>query len=542
MMGGPRVEELNIGLGNAHDGKIGCPHPASPFMCSICWASAICAAPPRLARAFCDAGAEVLVLSGGMPVADVDFGPARIQQLPPCLAADAAFSVLLDEQGRAIDSDWKDRRRDSLLRATAGFQPDVLVIEMYPFGRRQFRFELLPLLYWAQNAKLLVASSVRDILVDKGRDDRVLEAADLVRRYFDLVLVHGDAALVPFERTFPRAQTIADRLHYTGYVVEKLSVAPAADRSDGEVLVSAGGGAVGGPLVCGGACGAGSFHLEGAALAVCRRAQSAGGRFRAAATGGRASIRASCVDRFRSDFTEPARQLPCVLEPGWVQHGDGIAGAADAGGDRALCRGAGERAGLAGASAGRTRRARCARRRQSRSGFAGRTLTRRAQAGALPIALNLDGGQPFGRDRAVASAARNEAQHGGVGRSRARMGSVAGCRARARPCGGAMTMRWRRHPRWRNLQRRWRRRPLALAVIPASPDRPLQDSLGRHAHRAGRRRFVLQHGIAHLSHAATGAKNGEFPATRPHHRDDPVRSPAWPESCSESLGRNFYRC
>jgi predicted glycosyltransferase len=201
-----------------------------------------------LARALTQAGADVLVLSGGVTVADVDFGDARILQLPPCLAADSQFSALLDADGRVIDSEWKDRRRELLLKETAAFRPEALIIEMYPFGRRQFRFELLPLLYWAQNAGLLVASSVRDILVDKGRDDRVLEAADLVRRYFDLVLVHGDPRLVPFERTFPRAPAIADKLKYTGYVVEKPPVVSAADRSNGEVLVSAGGGAVGGPL------------------------------------------------------------------------------------------------------------------------------------------------------------------------------------------------------------------------------------------------------------------------------------------------------
>lgn len=201
-----------------------------------------------LARAYVVAGADVLVLSGGVPVADVDFGAARVLQLPPCLASDSQFSALLDDEGNVIDSAWKDKRRDLLLKGAAAFRPDALVIEMYPFGRRQFRFELLPLLYWAQNANLLVVSSVRDILVDKGRDDRVMEAADLVRRYFDLVLVHGDPRLVPFERTFPRAPAIADRLHYTGYVVEKPKVAEVADRRAGEVLVSAGGGAVGAPL------------------------------------------------------------------------------------------------------------------------------------------------------------------------------------------------------------------------------------------------------------------------------------------------------
>lgn len=55
--------------------------------------------------------------------------------------------------------------------------------------------------------------------------------------------------------------------------------------------------------------------------------------------------------------------------------------------------------------------------------------------------------------------------------------------------------------------------PLALAVIPAAPDRPLQPSLAEML--AGwPQAFVLQHGIAHQSHAPAGTKNSEFPATR----------------------------
>jgi predicted glycosyltransferase len=256
-----------------------------------------------LARAYVAAGIDVLVLSGGVPVADVDFGAAKVVQLPPCLAADSQFSALLDAEGQVIDSAWKDRRRDLVLKEMAAYRPDALVIEMYPFGRRQFRFELLPLLYWAQNANLLVVSSVRDILVDKGRDDRVMEAADLVRRYFDLVLVHGDPRLVPFERTFPRAPAIADRLHYTGYVVEKPKAVGAVDRSAGEVLVSAGGGAVGAPLFM-------------AALAARRLSSLKERRWRFVA--GRNLPEADfavlqqaaaidpgiVVDRFRADFTE----------------------------------------------------------------------------------------------------------------------------------------------------------------------------------------------------------------------------------------------
>jgi len=56
--------------------------------------------------------------------------------------------------------------------------------------------------------------------------------------------------------------------------------------------------------------------------------------------------------------------------------------------------------------------------------------------------------------------------------------------------------------------------PLALAVIPAAPDRPLQASLAEML-VGWPQAFVLQHGIAHQSHAPAGTKNSEFPAMRP---------------------------
>lgn len=203
-----------------------------------------------LARALDAAGAETLVLSGGVPVPSVDFGGAAVHQLPAAVTADSSFSVLLNAAGDPIDDAWKKERRRQLLRAVADFRPDILVIEMFPFGRRPFRFELLPLLDWAaaQARKPLVASSVRDILVDKGKPGRAREIADLVQHSFDLVLVHGEEKLVPFGRTFPEEAAIADRLHYTGYVVDVPSL-PRFDRAEGEVLVSAGGGAVGAPLL-----------------------------------------------------------------------------------------------------------------------------------------------------------------------------------------------------------------------------------------------------------------------------------------------------
>ncbi|WP_374653376.1 hypothetical protein [Dongia sp.] len=55
--------------------------------------------------------------------------------------------------------------------------------------------------------------------------------------------------------------------------------------------------------------------------------------------------------------------------------------------------------------------------------------------------------------------------------------------------------------------------PLALAVIPMAPAAPLADDLGAYI-GDWRLASVLQHGVGHLNHAASGDKKSEFPATR----------------------------
>src|SRR5690348_5652972 len=93
-----------------------------------------------IAQALRGAGAEVVLASGGMPAN----GVAVDVQLPPARAADLTFKTLLGEDGRPIDDEWKRRRAGALLDAWRDSRAGVLVIELFPFGRRQLRFELLP--------------------------------------------------------------------------------------------------------------------------------------------------------------------------------------------------------------------------------------------------------------------------------------------------------------------------------------------------------------------------------------------------------------
>ncbi len=204
-----------------------------------------------LVDALVEAGARVTVASGGFPVPGIGFAGAELVQLPPARAADAAFSDVLDESGTPIDADWEHRRATALMALYDTVRPDALVLETYPFGRRRFRFELEPLLDAARRPDgPVIACSVRDILVGKENPAKEADMADRARRWFDLVLVHGDPALVPFEATFPFADRIADLIAYTGYVTGPGRTA-SSDKGDGagEVIVSVGGGAVGANLL-----------------------------------------------------------------------------------------------------------------------------------------------------------------------------------------------------------------------------------------------------------------------------------------------------
>lgn len=200
-----------------------------------------------LARALVAEGLQVTLASGGLAAPGIVPAGVRLVQLPQARAADLTFKTLLDEAGREIDDDWRRRRSAALQAAWRAADPQVLLIELFPFGRRQMRFELLPLLDAAVGRAAIVCS-VRDILGGLKSPQREQETLDLVERYFDRVLVHGDPSLVSFDRTFPGAKRIAGRLAYTGYVVEPASAA-GGNAGKEEIIVSAGGGAVGAALL-----------------------------------------------------------------------------------------------------------------------------------------------------------------------------------------------------------------------------------------------------------------------------------------------------
>ncbi|MFZ5782036.1 MAG: glycosyltransferase family protein [Pseudomonadota bacterium] len=208
-----------------------------------------------LARALAANGFDVLLVSGGAPVeglaAGLAQGGVRLHQLPPLRAADDTLRDLAQPDGTPVDAAFEAARRRLLLALLRAEQPDILITEQFPFGRTRLRFELLPLIEAAHALprRPLVACSVRDV-VRRTRAERVAETERLVMDWFDAVLIHADPRLVRFEDSFAGWSRIAPRAHYTGYVSEADTV-PSDEGAVGcgEVIVSAGGGAVGMPLL-----------------------------------------------------------------------------------------------------------------------------------------------------------------------------------------------------------------------------------------------------------------------------------------------------
>lgn len=193
---------------------------------------------------------RVVLLNGGLlpPGIAVPEG-VQVIHLPP-LGVDARQRLVSRDATLSL-GETQARRRALILEAFHACRPALVLIELFPFGRKKFAGEILPLLRAAKASpeRTSVACSLRDILVS-ARDDQQRHderARRLAERYFDAVLVHADPAFARLEESFRPARPLSVPVLYTGFV------APARQASQTErqrhVLVSAGGGIVGYPLL-----------------------------------------------------------------------------------------------------------------------------------------------------------------------------------------------------------------------------------------------------------------------------------------------------
>lgn len=203
-----------------------------------------------LARAFAAAGHQVRVVSGGFPAPQLKTDGVDLVQIPPLRSDGVDFSRLMTAEGLQADAAYLASRQDAFCAALTEMQPDILITELYPFGRRKLKAEFLALLDAARALprRPVVLSSIRDILAPPSKPERAGETAAVIAEFYDAVLVHADPAATTLEASWPVTGDLTAKLRYTGYAAPP-AAGPHPDQAGrGAVLVSAGGGSVGTPL------------------------------------------------------------------------------------------------------------------------------------------------------------------------------------------------------------------------------------------------------------------------------------------------------
>jgi predicted glycosyltransferase len=205
----------------------------------------------RIARAMVRAGAQVHLVWGGTRIPSINLEGLDMVWLDPLRASDITYSQLERPDGQPVNDAFLQARANRLLETFHAIRPDILITETFPFGRRQMRFEVLPLMDAADKADWPVTrvSSIRDILQEGRKESRIRETLDEAKNWFDLVLVHGDPQLAKISETLPHAHEIEDRIAYSGLVAPAPTDLNELPEQRVDVVVSAGGGADGHALI-----------------------------------------------------------------------------------------------------------------------------------------------------------------------------------------------------------------------------------------------------------------------------------------------------
>ncbi|ACL02286.1 Glycosyltransferase 28 domain protein [Desulfatibacillum aliphaticivorans] len=203
---------------------------------------------------------EVILVSGGPPV-DAALPPHVREVRLPGLAMDEDFSRMYSLDPAKGIEEVKQKRVELLGKIFSEEKPDLFLVELYPFGRKAFRFELDPILAGIRRGDLppcKVVCSLRDILVEK-KDPSAYESrvTSILNSCFDGLAVHADPSLVGLDDTFTSMDQITIPVRYTGFVTpkprpgagEKLRKALGLGPEEKLIVVSAGGGKVGAPLL-----------------------------------------------------------------------------------------------------------------------------------------------------------------------------------------------------------------------------------------------------------------------------------------------------
>lgn len=209
---------------------------------------------------------DVVLLNGGRFPAGLEVPDGvTVVNLAP-LGLDEDYQLVSHDPALDVEA-AQASRVGAILDALDRYRPAVVLLELYPFGRKKFAFEIEPMLTAIEamgDARPKVVCSVRDILVNQKPDQQLHDdrAARITNAHLDAVLVHADPTFAALDESFRPSTPLTVPVIHTGFVTPRPVPPPPGERREARVIVSSGGGMVGEPIVRAAVAAHRSVHVE----------------------------------------------------------------------------------------------------------------------------------------------------------------------------------------------------------------------------------------------------------------------------------------
>ena len=201
----------------------------------------------RIARYLQSRGNRVLLINGGKKQ-DVDFSEIEIVNLPYPLRDRREFY----RTGMPLNMEKVRKRLFIMKSILKGFKPELFLIEFFPFGRSEGKYELYPFILWMRKVMpdTKICASIGYPALDLNRAGEILEYSERFDRIFihtpEIEYEYMKAALKEKAEEYVNFfRKLKEKITFTGYVFpenEKKEIK--RNMQNRTVLVSRGGGVV----------------------------------------------------------------------------------------------------------------------------------------------------------------------------------------------------------------------------------------------------------------------------------------------------------
>lgn len=166
---------------------------------------------------------QVYLINGGESVPNFELPETvKLIQLPAIYKEEHSDLLLSVDSSITIEECFQ-LRQIIIKQTLEDVKPDILVTEHFPFGLL-FEKEVIELITVVKklNQSSNIVSSVRDIIESRkgGKKDEYI--SELLNKWYDLILVHGDERLASLPLSFSKTAKVTVPIYHTGYIVRHI--------------------------------------------------------------------------------------------------------------------------------------------------------------------------------------------------------------------------------------------------------------------------------------------------------------------------------